>query len=125
VLDASALLALMNAEPGAEEIGRLIAAEPGAVSTVNFSEVVAKLNERGVPIDEVRDTLSSLRLEVIDFDVEAAYQTGQLRSRTRQAGLSLGDRACLALAVQRGLPAITTDRSWNTLQLGIDVRVVR
>jgi PIN domain nuclease of toxin-antitoxin system len=124
VLDASALLALINAEPGAEEIAQLIAADPGAVSSVSLSEVVAKLDERGMPVDDIRDMLSSLRLDVIDFDVQAAYQTGQLRSRTRHAGLSLGDRACLALALQQGLPAITTDRSWHTLQLGVDVRVV-
>jgi len=69
--------------------------------------------------------LASLRLDTVDFDVQAAYQAGLLRSATRHAGLSLGDRACLALGQQLGLPTVTTDRIWSTLQLGIDIRVLR
>ena len=125
VMDASALLALIHAEPGASEVESLIAAEPAVISTVNLSEVVGKLDEAGVPAEEVRGILTSLRLEVVDLDVEGAYQTGFLRSPTRHAGLSLGDRACLALAQHLGLPAVTMDRVWGTLVLGIDIRVIR
>jgi PIN domain nuclease of toxin-antitoxin system len=125
VLDASALLALLHGEPGASDVASLIASGPGAISTVNLSEVVGKLDEAGIPADDIRDIVASLRLEVVVFDVAGAFRAGLFRSLTRRAGLSLGDRACLALAQFRGLPAVTTDRIWGTLQLGIDIRVIR
>jgi ribonuclease VapC len=97
VLDASALLALLNQERGSERVAAIIT-DKAAISTVNFSEVVAKLSNDGMPNEMIRDLLDSLELEVIDFDTELAYQTGLLRPLTKHAGLSLGDRACLALA---------------------------
>jgi PIN domain nuclease of toxin-antitoxin system len=69
--------------------------------------------------------LSFHTLEVIPFDTELAYRTGLLRSATRSAGLSLGDRACLALAMQRQLPAVTADREWQSLSLGVTIQVIR
>jgi len=124
VLDASALLALLNQERGSERVAAIIT-DKAAMSTVKFSEVVAKLSNDGMPNEMIRDLLDSLELEVIDFDTELAYQTGLLRPFTKHAGLSLGDRACLALAQHLRLPALTTDRVWDALSLGIPVQVIR
>ena len=123
VLDASALLALLNAEPGSEEVERTI---PGAaISTVNLSEVVAKLVEAGMPEEAVRSVLGGIGLEIHPFDVELAFQTGILRPQTRALGLSLGDRACVALGLQLKAPVLTTDRNWKSLDVGVEVRAIR
>jgi len=99
VLDASALLAVMFGEPGAEPILEIL---PGAViGAVNLAEVVAKLQERGVPDAEIDRNIAELDLPVIPFDAGQAMSAGKLRTRTRGLGLSLGDRACLALAMAR------------------------
>lgn len=123
VLDASAILALLNSEPGAEVVE---AALPGAViGTVNLSETVAKLAERGVPEDAIRLALGQISLRILPFDDGLAYQTGMLRVSTRKAGLSFGDRACLALGRQLGLPVLTADGNWASLDVGVEVRLVR
>jgi ribonuclease VapC len=72
----------------------------------------------------IHDALDPINLNIIGFDVNLAYQAGSLRLLTRRAGLSLGDRACLALAQRLGLPALTIDRSWKDLSLGIEVQVI-
>jgi len=123
VLDASALLALLNQEVGSEVVGAVISQT--VISTVNLSEVIAKLADKGLPRDVITSALEGLGLEVVEFDQEQALTAGLLRSKTKVAGLSLGDRACLALAFQLGLPALTTDRIWDTLNLDIEVRVIR
>jgi len=123
VLDASALLALLNAEPGSEVVEQTI---PGAaISTVNLSEVAGKLAEAGMPGDVIRTVLGGIELEVHPFNLEAAYLVGALRVQTRELGLSLGDRACLALGIQLELPGLTTDRNWKSLEVGVEVRVIR
>jgi ribonuclease VapC len=123
VLDASALLAVMLGERGAERIvGLLAGAEIGAV---NLAEVVGKLQERSIPDAEIERGIAELDLEVAPFDRAQAMAAGKLRVPTRGAGLSLGDRACLALALTRGLPAVTTDRKWATLDIGAEVIVAR
>jgi PIN domain nuclease of toxin-antitoxin system len=110
VLDSSAVLALVNREPGGE---RVLAALPDAViSAVNLSEVVAKLVDRGATMAAIEEALSILRLDVRSFDTELARAAGELRRLTRDRGLSLGDRACLALAAQLGAVALTADRTW-------------
>lgn len=123
VLDASALLALLQGEPGVERWESAVAA--AAISAVNLSEVVAKLADAGMSEEEIRTTLEPLGLEVVDFDAEQAYQAGLLRPITRPAGLSLGDRACLALARARRTPALTADQAWDTVHVGAEVRVIR
>ena len=123
VLDASALLALLNEEPGAEVVEEAI---PGAViSTVNLSETVAKLAERGMPEAEIRVALGEIGFQVLPFDEELSYLTGMLRVSTRSAGLSFGDRACLALGRRLNLPVFTTDREWASLDVGVEVRLIR
>ncbi len=123
VLDASALLALLNNERGA---GVVAAALPrAAISAVNLSEVVAKLADAGMPKRAIRNALHTLPLEVVPFDTEQAYEAGGLRPDTREIGLSLGDRACLSLARILDLPALTVDRSWTQLSIGITVQPIR
>ncbi len=122
VLDSSAVLALLLAEPGADKVQATL---PGALfSAVNFAEVMTKLCERGMPQDLARTAIETLGAEVVDFGVEHACITGDLRNVTRSAGLSLGDRACLALAQQRQLPAMTADTAWAQLP-GFNVIVIR
>jgi len=123
VLDATALLALLNQEPGTEEWGAVIGGS--VISAVNLSEVVAKLADAGMPEAEIRDALDPLGLEVADFDAEDAYRAGMLRPQTRGFGLSLGDRACLALARQANLPALTADQAWVELRIGVEIRALR
>ncbi|MBI2872580.1 MAG: type II toxin-antitoxin system VapC family toxin [Chloroflexi bacterium] len=109
VLDASALLALLNAEPGAEVVAAAL--PQAAISAVNLSEVVAKLADAGMPEAAVREALQGLALDVVPFDTDQAYEAGLLRSSTRGVGLSLGDRACLGLARRLNVPALTADRT--------------
>jgi len=123
VLDASALLALLQAEPGAARVATLL--PDAAVSAVNLSEVVAKLAEHGMPAAAIRTALEGLNLGIHDFDEHAAVEAGLLRPSTKALGLSLGDRACLALARELGLPAVTTERVWASANVGVDVEVIR
>jgi ribonuclease VapC len=122
VLDSSAVLAVLLAEPGADKVQSAL---PGALlSTVNFAEIITKLCERGMPQDLARTAIETIGVEVVDFSVEHACITGDLRNSTRSAGLSLGDRACLALAQHRNLPAMTADTAWGQLP-GFNVIVIR
>jgi len=121
VLDSTAVLALLLAETGAD---RVQAALPGALlSAVNLAEVVTKLGERGMPAGEARAAVEAMGVEVVDFGADQACLVGELRIATRSAGLSLGDRACLALARIRNVPAITADAIWGQLP-GFDVVVI-
>lgn len=122
VLDSSAVLALLLGETGADRVKSVL---PGAfLSTVNFAEIITKLCERGMPQDQARLAIEAIGVEVVDFGVDQACITGDLRNRTRSAGLSLGDRACLALAQQKNRPAITADTAWGQMP-GFDVVVIR
>lgn len=123
VIDASALLAMLQDEPGGDRVAEAL---PDAViSAVNVSEVVAKLCDNGFKPDQVRETLEMLPLNVVDFDLPQAVEAGTLRPKTRALGLSLGDRACLALAARLGGPAMTTDGIWTKLELGVSVELIR
>jgi PIN domain nuclease of toxin-antitoxin system len=123
VLDASAILVLLNDEPGAAVVAEAL--EEGVVSAVNLSEVVAKLLEAGVPRGEAENALGGLGLEVHAFDEGAAWAAGGLRAGTKKAGLSLGDRACLALARDLGIPALTADTAWAKVSASVEVRLLR
>lgn len=115
VLDASAVMALLQDEPGARAVEELLARDACAISAVNVAEVAAKLTDRGVPDWVIADTIRALQLEIHTFDESDAQASGTLRKTTRSYGLSLGDRACLALADKLGLQAVTTDRAWSDL----------
>jgi ribonuclease VapC len=122
-LDASAVLALLNQEPGADLVQEAL---PRAViSTVNLAEIVTQLTARGMSEAEIRDVLSLLGLEYVPFDEESAIQSGLLYTVTRAAGLSSGDRACLALARNLNAIAFTADRAWQSLDIGVQVRLIR
>ena len=123
VLDASAVLAVLRGEAGCDVVVQLL---PDAViSAVNSAEVVSKLSERGAAPEKIDTVLSRLRLSVVAFDAPQARLTGLLHPQTKAAGLSLGDRACLALAIERGAPAVTTDRAWAEVNVGVTTQLVR
>ncbi|HZU77867.1 MAG TPA: type II toxin-antitoxin system VapC family toxin [Dehalococcoidia bacterium] len=124
VLDASALLALVQNEPGGDRVAAAVTSG-AAISAVNLAEVIGKLQERGAPEADIRAALQPLRIAIMPMDTALAYRAGLLRMPTRAAGLALGDRVCLALAQQLGVPALTTDRVWATLGLGVTVTVIR
>lgn len=94
-----------------------------ALSAVNLSEVVAKLADLGVNERELRAGLD-LGMTVVPFGAAMAYEAGFLLPKTRSLGLSPGDRACLALAARLGLPALTADRAWGRLHLGVEIRIM-
>jgi PIN domain nuclease of toxin-antitoxin system len=94
------------------------------VCSVNLSEVVAKLAGHDMPEADIRRALN-LGLEVVPFDEALAWAAGLLRPQTRSAGLSQGDRACLALASSTSFPVLTADAVWGTLDLGIEIAVIR
>jgi ribonuclease VapC len=124
VLDASALLAVLNREPGADKLTpQLLSA--GVSSTVNLAEVQSKLVSRGINPDEAWDASISPIREAAAFTAEQAKIAGSLIAQTRAFGLSLGDRACLALGIALKAPVYTADRSWKNLKLGVRVHVVR
>lgn len=110
VLDASALVALVFAEPGAPRVADLIA-EGAGVSAVNISELAAILVRRALPLDEVVGPVVD-QVDLYDFTLADALQAARLQPETRSAGLSLGDRACLALALRLEVRAVTSDRAW-------------
>ena len=125
VLDASAVLALLFEETGADVVRMRV--RSALISTVNLAEVLAKLVDKGVPIEEAARAVEMLGMEAVPLSIKQAQLSGTLRSVTRAAGLSLGDRACLALARDRGLPAVTAERRWPDVakDAGVDVEVIR
>jgi PIN domain nuclease of toxin-antitoxin system len=123
VVDASALLALLHAEPGAETVEEAV--EHAAVSTVNWSEIYQRSLVRGVDVVGLRSDIEALGLDIVPFTVEDAEQAAELSPPTRHLGLSLGDRACLALALRLGVPALTADRSWLDVDVGVQVETIR
>jgi ribonuclease VapC len=123
VLDSSVILAHLNSEPGSARAEACFG--NALISAVNFSEVVAKLVERGAGLGLIRAALSRYGLQVAPFDEELAERSGALRAKTKPFGLSLGDRACLALAERFALPVLTADRTWKELSLSIDVQLLR
>ncbi len=123
VLDASAVLAAFFDEPGAEMVAERM--NGALISAVNYSEVVAKLVDRGTPREQILEIMAQLDVDVVPVDRAQATTAGLLRAETRSAGLSLGDRACLALAQARDAVALTTDRAWSELELEVTVEVVR
>ncbi len=123
VFDASAVLALLNREPGRDRVHKLL--DDAAISSVNLSEVVAKLIDRGLDRSDIEGELRGLGLELILFDWSLALHSGELRRPTRALGLSFGDRACIATAMSLGAPAVTTDRAWVNLEVGVKVITVR
>ena len=115
VLDSSAVLAVIFGETG-HEIAKARFSD-ASISSVNVAEVLSTLADRGrVTEDDITD-FSELRLRVVDFDFDQATKVAELRPLTRHLGLSLGDRSCLALAMQEKATAVTADRAWKGLSV--------
>lgn len=123
VVDASVALAYLLREPGWDTAEGLIAR--AFITSVNFSEIVAKLIDRGAGPDEAVANASNLDMVVFDADVTLAALAGALRAGTRHLGLSLGDRFCLALGRRSGLPVYTADRRWMDFSGSMDIRLIR
>jgi len=122
LLDASALLALLHDEPGADAVATLL--PDAAMSSVNWSEVVQKALAHGVEIDGLRADLESVGLEIIGFDAIHAEDAARLWHRGA-GDLSLADRACLATAMGRGMRAVTVDRRWAEIDPGPAIQLIR
>ena len=125
VLDASAVLALLFEETGAEMVRAQL--RTGVIGAANLAEVLAKLSDHGLPAVEADRAVTILGLEVMPMTEAQAQRSAELRPLTRGAGLSLGDRACLALAIELGAPAVTADRGWDAVAgpAGVSVQVIR
>lgn len=122
VLDASALIAMLKGERGAAKVAGAIA--EARLSSVNYAEVVSHFVHTGMPSQEVEAMLQPLPMTVVPADQALAALAGRLRSITAEAGLSLGDRFCLALARRDGLPAWTGDMGWKKVAEAAEVKVV-
>ena len=121
MLDASAILAVIFEEAGAERVASHL---PGAMaSTVNVAEVMTKLFDLAMPQETVDAVVAGLQLTVLPFDLDQAAEAARLRIHTREAGLSLGDRACLAAAKLQNVSALTSDRAWKGLPRSIGVKI--
>jgi PIN domain nuclease of toxin-antitoxin system len=125
VLDASALIALFRGEPGGERVGECLAAEECVMSSINLAEFVGKLVSEGGTLSQVEEIVRTLPLEIAPYSTADAFLTGAWRVATRHLGLSLGDRACLALASRLDGLALTTDRPWLKLDIGVRIECVR
>jgi len=122
-LDASALLAFLLRERGHERVGALL--NEACMSTVNFSEVLGRFARVGQDVVLIAEELLAAPVEIVPFSIEQAAIAAALVPETQAKGLSLGDRACLALARQRGIRAITADSSWTGLNLSIAIETIR
>ena len=123
VLDSSAVLAFIWAEPGNGIVAGLL--EGSMIGAVNYAEVCTKLVDFGMSAEDAAVAVNELNIDVISFDADQALAAARLRSSTKHAGLSLGDRACLALALARNAEAVTADRAWTGLVVGVGIRQIR
>ena len=123
ILDASALLAYLQREPGADSVKAVLGG--ALMSTVNWAEVVRRTAESQGEAAKLRVALETLGLALEPFSASQAEIAGSLREPTMKLGLSLGDRACLALAIEKGERILTADRVWHRLDLGVGIDVIR
>ena len=123
VLDASALLALLNNEPGARRVRDIL--PDSLVGAVNVCETVGKLVGAGMSLSDARTSIELMNLEILPFDTDLAYKAGSLIVETRKLGLSLGDRACVALGLKLNKTVVTAEQSWSKLKLDVSVEVIR
>jgi ribonuclease VapC len=125
VLDASALLALTRREVGADKVAEILAGS--VMATVTLSEAVGYYARSGASVAEIRTVFDVLPIERVPFDEELAYVAGLLLPKTRPAGLSFGDRACLALALRMDAKALTADRAWSRIAdaIGVEIELIR
>ena len=123
IFDSSAILALLKMEKGYEIVAERL--DDAIISSVNFSEVVTVLARNGFGQEEVIKSLKDTFLHIEDFDTEQAIIAASFDKLTKAHGLSLGDRACLALAKHKNLPTLTADKVWKELKLGVKIQLIR
>ena len=125
ILDAAAVIAFLNREPGHETMADILATGAG-ICTANVAETIGILVRHGLTVAQAIEAVDGLPVTILSVDLDLAKRAGALEQPTRQFGLSLGDRCCLALAAREGLPAITTDRAWVQAEplIGVEVRLI-
>ena len=123
ILDSSAILAVLNNEIGSQVV--IATLDDALTSAVNYAEVISKLVERGATLEQARALLRTINVAVAEFDRPMAERAGELRATTKRLGLSLGDRACIALAEREKTPALTGDRRWVDAGCEADIRLIR
>jgi ribonuclease VapC len=131
VLDASAALAYLRGEPGGQEVADVLEAGGAVMSAANWAEVLSRLVAQDQPLELVLSRLYGLgivgaTLRIHPVEEDHAIDAARIHPLTRPAGLSLGDRLCLALARALSQPVLTADRSWAGIDgLGVEVRLIR
>ena len=123
VFDSSVLIAILRQEPGSE-VGEQ-SLNDALISTVNLAEVATYLARNSVPAETINDALATFPIEVVPFDREQGLIAGCLYPDCKSLGLSLGDRACLALAKSKSLPVLTADKAWLELEINVSVKSIR
>jgi PIN domain nuclease of toxin-antitoxin system len=123
VYDSSALLAIILGEPGADIANANIA--NAMVSSVNLAEVFSRAEDKGIPVSKTERFLIGKEVQFVDFDADLARIVGTMRAKTRSRGLSIGDRACIALASRERATVVTADRIWAGLDLPCKVELIR
>lgn len=117
VFDSSAILTLYYGEPGKKKVRSLLDKSEPLISTVNLCEVFTKLMEAGLSHDAIRESFAGLEIEAVEFNSDQALKAAELRVVTKHLGLSLGDRACLALTILNDATAVTADQNWGSLDV--------
>jgi len=126
VLDASALIAWLHKEPGADIVLKYLESHSCVISTVNFAEVIAKASRTSQENGrKIATAIGHTDIQVISFSQQQAEHTGLLEPATRTKGLSLGDRACLSLAMELQAVVLTGDKVWKELNLPIEIVDIR
>lgn len=124
VLDASVVIALLKQEPGCDQVEPYLV--DSVICSVNYAEVVSYFAHKGLSPLQIDDMLKPLPMTIVPVDEDMARLAGMLRTETAHAGLSLGDRFCLALAIAKGVEAWTTDRQWQSVSIDdLVVKVIR
>ena len=123
VLDASALLALLHNENGSDKVAAIL--DRAIISSVSWAEVVQKAIAKDIKVDGLDNELAAFGLAFSSFDRQQAHIAGSLWQSTKGLGLSLGDRACLALAIHLGLPVLSADKVWQQLDIGVAIQLIR
>lgn len=123
VYDSSALLAILLDEPGADIAAANIA--DAMMSTVNVAEIYSRVADKGIPVEKAERFLVGKGVRFVDFDAELARAAGAMRAETRNYGLSIGDRACIALAIRENATVLTADSIWTKLNLPCQIELIR
>lgn len=124
VFDSSAILAYLYNERGKPLVRTLLKEYTPIISSVNISEILGKLIDDDMPLDTALEIVNSLEMTIVPFDLNLAGKTAELRPLTQKLGLSLGDRACIATAMEAGSPVVSAERIWEKLDV-CEVHMIR